>query len=223
MKRLEGKTALITGAGRGLGASICRRFVDEGATVLLNDVDEATASATAQELDARYYVADVSDSSSVGDMFEAIRRDVGCLDVLVNNAGISGVEQDEERRERWQARSLQQVAEVQAGGPVETHLDFTVEATDEEWRRMLAVHLDGTFYCTRAALAIMNPQMSGAIINMGSIMGTTGGAGGSRLLRRQGGDLGFHPLACARGRHAWHSRQRHCARLDRNRHDGATG
>ena len=72
--------------------------------------------------------------------------------------------------------------------------------TDEAWHRMLAVHLDGTFFCSREALKIMNPQMSGAIINMGSIMGTAGGAGAARLLRGQGGHPRLHPLARARAR-----------------------
>ncbi|NIR38500.1 MAG: SDR family oxidoreductase, partial [Actinobacteria bacterium] len=56
-----------------------------------------------------------------------------------------------------------------------THLDITVEMSDEDWHRMIDVHLHGTFYCTRAALTIMNRTPGGAIVNMGSIMGTAGG------------------------------------------------
>jgi 3-oxoacyl-[acyl-carrier protein] reductase len=72
-----------------------------------------------------------------------------------------------------------QADEVARGGPVETFLDITVATNDASWRRMQAVHVDGTFYCCREALKIMNPQMSGSIINMGSIMGTFGKPAGS--------------------------------------------
>jgi 3-oxoacyl-[acyl-carrier protein] reductase len=78
------------------------------------------------------------------------------------------------------------MAERQAGGPIETHMDLTVEMTDEDWHRMIGVHLNGTFYCSREALKIMNPQLSGCIINMGSIMGTTGGIGTSYCAAKAG-------------------------------------
>jgi 3-oxoacyl-[acyl-carrier protein] reductase len=62
-------------------------------------------------------------------------------------------------------------------GAVQTHADLSVEVSDESWHRMIAVHLHGTFYCCREGLKLMNPQLSGSIINMGSIMGTAGGMG----------------------------------------------
>ena len=190
--RLAGKVALVTGGGRGLGAAIARRFHQEGATVLVNDLHEATADAAAQELGGRAYAADVSDSSAVAAMFAAVAEEAGRLDVLVNNAGISGLEgEDAEVIRERQERSVRQLEEIQAGGPVETHIDRTVEMSDEEWRRMMAVHLDGTFYCTREALKIMGPAMSGSIINLGSIMGTAGGAGSAHYCAAKAGILGF--------------------------------
>jgi 3-oxoacyl-[acyl-carrier protein] reductase len=100
------------------------------------------------------------------------------LDILVNNAGISGIEGRTGLGDIVALR-LKQADEAARGGPVETFLDVTVSTNDASWRRMLGVHVDGTFYCCREALKIMNPQMAGSIINMGSIMGTYGKPAGS--------------------------------------------
>ncbi len=190
MQRLEGKLCLITGAARGLGAAIGQRFCDEGARVILNDLDAIAVEKTAAELGGESIVADVSDSAAVTRMFAEVSQRHGRLDVLVNNAGISGMENDPRLPERL-ARSAQQAAELAAGGPVQTHIDTTLETSDEDWRRMLAVHLDGTFYCCREALRIMGPALSGSIINMGSIMGTSGGAGSAAYCAAKAGILGF--------------------------------
>ena len=77
MNRLTGKTALITGAARGLGAAIARRYYEEGAQVLVNDLDLAAASETARALDGLAFAADVSDASAVNKMFEAVDAQVG--------------------------------------------------------------------------------------------------------------------------------------------------
>ena len=189
--RLQDKVCLITGAGRGLGAAIARRYRDEGAVVLVNDVDGASAESVAQELDARFYVADVSDPGAVRGMFAEALAAAGRIDVVVNNAGISGIEGDDEKSRERQLLSVRQAEEVAAGGPIETHVDVTPTLSDEEWRRMIAVHLDGTFYCCREALAIMNRQGSGSLINMGSIMGTSGGAGAPHYCAAKAGILGL--------------------------------
>jgi len=191
MNRLQGKVALVTGAARGLGLAIAKRFVEEGAQVVVNDVDLVAAEKAAAPLGGVALAADVSDSAAVRRMFEATQRRFGRLDVLVNNAGISGVENDPALRSKFRDKQLQQAAELAAGGPIKTHLDAAVEVSDEAWHRMLAVHLDGTFFCSREALKIMNPQMSGAIINMGSIMGTSGGAGAVAYCAAKAGILGF--------------------------------
>ena len=191
MDRLQGRVALVTGAARGLGQAIARRFREEGATVIVNDLSEEAAQKAAAEISGVGIGADVSDSGAVSRMFDRIASEYGRLDILVNNAGINGVEHRPERAAELRQGLLAQAGEITSGGPVRTHLDFTATEPDEEWRRMLAVHLDGTFFCTRAALAIMNPQLSGSIVNMGSIAGTSGFAGGTSYAAAKGGILGF--------------------------------
>lgn len=191
MHRLKGNVALVTGAARGLGLAMAQRFTDEGATVVINDLDATAAESAARALGGLGLGADVSDSVAVDRMFERVAAQFGRLDILVNNAGISGLENRPQRAEALRRAMLTQAAEIMAGGPVRTHLDLTVTETDEDWRRMLAVHLDGTFYCTRAALRIMNPQLSGSIVNMASIVGTAGVAGGAPYAAAKAGILGF--------------------------------
>ena len=177
MPRLQNKIALITGAGRGLGAGIAERFHEEGATVIVNDLDIDNAESVAARLQGMAIAADVSNSVAVADMFKAVDDRFGRLDILVNNAGISGMEGNSELIQKRRERASKQAAQYAAGEPVTSHLDVTVDLTDDVWARMLGVHLNGTFFCTREALRIMNRQTDGAaIINMGSIMGSAGGA-----------------------------------------------
>ena len=176
MNRLQGKTALITGAARGLGAAIAQRFKDEGARVIINDVSLDNARSAADRIGCDAVAADVSDSAQVAAMFDEVRRLSPQLDILVNNAGISGLEGRNDA-DQVVAMRRQQAEERARGGPIETFIDATVHTPDHAWRRMQAVHVDGTFYCCREALKIMNPQMSGAIVNMSSIMGTLGRPG----------------------------------------------
>jgi 3-oxoacyl-[acyl-carrier protein] reductase len=192
MGRLEGKVALITGGASGLGAQMGRRFTEEGATVIVNDLRASDAEAMAAELggDSMGVGFDVSDSAAVQAGFKAVAERFERLDILVNNAGIGVDAPAEERAEREQ-KTFQQIAEMKAGDPVETFIDVTMYMPDDRWRRMLAVHLDGTFYCTREALKVMAPQMSGSIISMGSIMGTAGGAGSPHYCAAKAGILGF--------------------------------
>jgi len=190
MSRLDGKIALITGAGAGLGAQIARRFRQEGAVLVINDIHDEPAQRIAQEVAGSAITADVSDSAAVHDMFEQLKSEHGRLDILVNNAGFGFKPGDEKTVARVNEVPLKQQSELEAGGPIETHMDLTVEMTDEDWHRMIAVHLHGTFYCSREALKIMNPQLSGCIINMGSIMGTTGGIG-SNYCAAKAGIMGF--------------------------------
>lgn len=183
MARLDGRVALITGAGRGIGAAIARRFREEGATVLVNDLQAATPDTL---------VADVADPAAVAAMFAEVSRRHGRLDVLVNNAGISGLEGQPDAVDVLAAALAQQAAERAAGGPIATHLDITMNLPDATWRRTLAVHLDGTFHCTREALRLMAARdEGGCIINLGSIMGTAGGIGAPAYCAAKAGILGF--------------------------------
>ena len=191
MSRLADKVALITGGARGLGAAIAQRFIEQGATVIINDLDQATVEAAAAQLGASGLAGDVSSSAAVNSMLQAVDDQYGRLDILVNNAGISGMEGNSPLLEARLARSRQQSTELKELGEIKTHLDVTVEMKDEDWIRMLAVHLNGTFFCTRAALRIMNRQPGGAIINMGSIMGTAGGGASPHYSAAKAGILGL--------------------------------
>lgn len=191
--RLEGKIALVTGAARGIGAAIARRFCAEGATVVINDLDRVGAEKLAAELGGGCLAlaADVSDSDAVRAMFAQVEERFGGLDILVNNAGISGVEQDPARIQEAVDIAQQQMMATMQGLEPEVHNDVTMNMSDDEWRRMLAVHLDGTFYCSREALKLMLERPGACVINMGSIMGTAGGGGAAAYGAAKAGILGF--------------------------------
>ena len=169
--KLKDRVALVTGGGSGIGRAIVERFAEEGARVVVNDVNLESAEAVAKALGparARAIRADVADSAQVSAMFAEVERELGRLDILVNNAGIGevpGGADREARRERMQTR----IAERFSGGPIESHWDITQAMTDETWLRMIAVHLNGTFFCTREALRLMSPHNRGAIINISSV------------------------------------------------------
>jgi NAD(P)-dependent dehydrogenase (short-subunit alcohol dehydrogenase family) len=189
MNRLKGKTALITGAARGLGAAIARRFVEEGASVIINDLSLDAARKTAQTLNGLAFAANVADSKDVAKMFADIRKATPRLDILVNNAGISGLEGRNDNNERL-AKFMERAMAISRGEPVEPD-NGTIEETDEDWHRMMGVHVDGTFFCCREALKTMTAQRSGAIVNMGSIMGTFGRGGGTAYCTAKAAILGF--------------------------------
>lgn len=190
MSRLDGKTALITGAARGLGAAIAKRFVDEGAKVIVNDLNLDAAKATAATLGGDGVAADVGDPGSVEQMFAEVWKLTDRLDILVNNAGISGLEGlndiDEQINER-----VEFAQKMAAGEAVDSVPGSTDALQDGDWRKMMAVHVDGTFHCSREALKRMYPARSGNIINLGSIMGTFGRGGGTAYCTAKAAILGF--------------------------------
>lgn len=190
MNRLKGKVALITGAARGLGAAIAQRFADEGALVVINDQSLDAARVTADRLGGHALSADVSSSEAVAAMFAELAKISPRLDILVNNAGISGLEGRNDI-DQIIALRVKQAEEISRGGPIETFLDGTLNTTDANWRRMLGVHVDGTFFCTREALKIMSPQMAGSIVNMASVMGTFGRPGSVPYSTAKAAILGF--------------------------------
>ena len=143
---LAGQTAIVTGAAQGLGLAMAEQLLARGARVVLADVQaekvaELAGSLADGGLSAESLELDVTDSRAVTDEFQAVAARSGRLDIVVNNAAIG-----------------QQLAPVS-------------ELEDAEWERVLAVTLHGTFYCCRAAAAIMERQESGSIVNVSSING----------------------------------------------------
>jgi len=192
MNRLEGRVAMVTGGGRGLGAAIARRFREEGAALIINDVNPDAAAQVAMELDGIAIAANVSDSLAVAAMFAEVEQRGLSLDVLVNNAGISGLEGNSELLKHRASLVAAQAQEVASGEPIQTHFDVTMHMTDEDWHDMIGVHLNGTFFCTREALKIMTQRPNGgAIVNMGSINGTMGSSTMPHYSAAKAGILGL--------------------------------
>jgi 3-oxoacyl-[acyl-carrier protein] reductase len=186
--RLEGRVAAVTGGGAGIGAAICRRLAAEGARVAALDIAHDRARRTIDAIGGGLaLVADVSDSRAVDAAVAEIERTLGPLDVMVNNAG--AVAMDHVRRVA--PRFDRQREELAATGRAQTPLDALVRLTDDEWRTVMAVHLDGTFYGARAAARSMGPRGGGAIINMASICGLEGCIGHPHYSAAKAAVLGF--------------------------------
>lgn len=145
MPRLQGKTCLITGAARGIGRAIATCFREEGAEVIVTDIDEAGGAATAKEIGARFVRLDVSQEAD----WTRLSGQVPAIDVLVNNAGITGFE-----------------AGLVPHDPEHASL--------EDWRAVHRVNLDGTFLGCRYAIAAMKTRGTGSIINISSRSGLVG-------------------------------------------------
>ena len=148
--RLQGKTAVITGASSGIGAASARRFVEEGANVVVADVQVDLGKAIVAELGdaARFAECDVTDEDAVAGAIRLAVDTWGQLDVMFNNAGVIG-----------------------AIGPI-------ADTDSDAWRRTIDVLLHSVFYGCKHAAAAMIPQGSGSIINTASIAGVIGGLGG---------------------------------------------
>jgi len=174
--KLKDRIALVTGGGSGLGRAISLLFAEEGAHVIVNELRLETAEQTVASMKGpaggRAIQADVADSAQVKAMFATIEREVGGLDILVNNAGIAFGPGDD--RAEVNRKSETMIMELLSGQGGQTHLDVTQNLSDESWRRMLAVHVDGTFYCTREALKLMSRKNRGAIVNLSSVAALTG-------------------------------------------------
>jgi 3-oxoacyl-[acyl-carrier protein] reductase len=143
---LASKTALVTGAARGIGFAIASRLASEGARVAVLDLDSAAAASAAKKIDggALALTADVTKSAEVEAAVRRVMDAWGRLDILVNNAGITG-------------RSF----------PI-------WELSEEDWRRVIEADLTSVFLCCRAAVPVMLEQGSGRIINIASIAGKEG-------------------------------------------------
>jgi 3-oxoacyl-[acyl-carrier protein] reductase len=174
--KLKDKVALVTGGGSGLGRAISLLFAEEGAHVVVNEVRREAAEQTVASMKGpaggRAIQADVADSAQVKAMFATLERELGRLDILVNNAGIAAGPGDDRLEISKKSETL--IMELMSGQHGQTHLDITQNLSDESWRRMLAVHVDGTFFCTREALRLMSPKNRGVIVNISSVAALTG-------------------------------------------------
>jgi NAD(P)-dependent dehydrogenase (short-subunit alcohol dehydrogenase family) len=144
-----GRTALVTGAGSGIGAAIATHLAARGANVVVNDIDPAAAERTAAAIAAASgiavaFAADVTSEPEVGAMCRRILETFGALDILVNNAGVLSTTP-------------------------------TAELAVDAWERTLAVNLTGAFNCCRAVLPAMQQRRYGKIINIASLAGESGG------------------------------------------------
>jgi NAD(P)-dependent dehydrogenase (short-subunit alcohol dehydrogenase family) len=145
MPRLTGKTCVVTGAARGIGRAICRAFVNEGADVVLTDLDAEAGAKAARELGCAFHSLDVREEAD----WAALTMAVPACDVLVNNAGITGFEA--------------------SPGPHDPE-----RASLADWRAVHATNLDGTFLGCRYAIAAMKAKGVGSIINISSRSGLVG-------------------------------------------------
>jgi 3-oxoacyl-[acyl-carrier protein] reductase len=193
--RLEGKVALVTGGGSGIGREICIAFAREGASVAVNDVNREGIDGTIRAMGdggarAMPAPADVSDAVAVARAVEELVRRYGTLDVLVNNAGIGEVSGQSET-DRMNRVAEAQMGEMLSGGPIRTFWEVTQAMEDAVWDRMLRVHLYGTFHCTREALKVMEKKGYGRIVNISSIAATVGLEGAPHYSAAKAGILGF--------------------------------
>lgn len=166
MDILKGKTALITGAARGIGRAIAVRFANEGANIAFSDIrrDEFMESLE-QELaelgvKAKGYASDASSFTDCENLIAEVLNDFGNIDVLVNNAGI-------------------------------TRDNLLLRMTEQEWDMVINVNLKSIFNMTKAIQRSMIKQRSGSIVNMSSVVGLSGNAGQSNYSASKAGLIGF--------------------------------
>jgi 3-oxoacyl-[acyl-carrier protein] reductase len=187
--RLENRAAIVTGGGQGIGQAVARAFDREGAFVAVLDLNLDAAKLTVTGFLRGLAVhCDVSDSGSVDTAFAQVAREFSGLDIL---AHVAAVKSSTSEFARLRERSRRQAEELSAEGRIRTALESTVNLSDEEWQRQIAVDLTGTFYCTRAALRIMGPRGSGCIINTSSNTALTGWAGIAGYTAAKAGVIGF--------------------------------
>ncbi|MCK9329373.1 MAG: 3-oxoacyl-[acyl-carrier-protein] reductase [Candidatus Cloacimonetes bacterium] len=161
MKRLENKVAVITGSARGIGFSIAERFAEEGATVIIADLNQEIIDTAVNNLLKKSYKAagcimNVTDAKNVEDCFKSISKEYGSIDILVNNAGI-------------------------------TKDNLIMRMKESDWDAVINVNLKGTFICTQKVSRIMLNQKYGSIINMASVIGIMGNLGQANYAASKGG------------------------------------
>ena len=167
---LDGKTALVTGASRGIGRAIALCLAAEGARVAINyagnvkAAEEVKASIEAAGGTAILCQADIADSAAVEAMIADVVKEFGTIDILVNNAGI-------------------------------TRDTLLMRMKDEDFAKVLDTNLKGVFYCTKAISKLMMKKRSGRIVNMASVVGLVGNAGQTNYAAAKAGVIGFSKSA----------------------------
>ncbi len=162
---LSGKTALITGCGRGIGKAIALTLARAGADIVVNDIDQNTVQDLAEEImelgrKALVCCGSVGLEADIGAMFARIKDEFGHLDILVNNAGI-------------------------------TRDNLIAKMTDLEWDQVMDVNLKGVFYSVRAAAEMMKEQAYGKIVNLTSVTALTGNIGQVNYAAAKAGVIGI--------------------------------
>ena len=166
MSLLKGKTALITGASRGIGKAIALLFAREGADIAITNIvddDEfrnAVKEIEAQGVKAKGYVSNAARFDESQKLINDVIADFGQIDILVNNAGI-------------------------------TRDTLLMRMTEEQWDSVIAVNLKSVFNLTKAVIPSMLKQKSGSIVNMSSVVGVSGNAGQSNYSASKAGIIGF--------------------------------
>jgi len=165
MGQLDGQTALITGAARGIGQAIALKLAADGADLALCDLkaewlEETTAKAKELGCRVECYSVDVSNGDAVNETVKTIEKDFGQIDVLVNNAGI-------------------------------TKDGLLMRMSEDDWDAVLNVNLKGVFLVTKAAMRGMMKKRSGSIVNIASIIGLIGNAGQANYAASKGGVIAF--------------------------------
>ncbi len=161
------RTAIVTGAAKGIGRAIAERLARDGFAVVIADIDANAAKLTAEQLESSIaaiaigWSVDVADPASALQMASAVVERFGNIDVLVNNAGVAG-----------------------EAAPVH-------EYRIEEWRRVISIDLDGVFFCSKAVLPPMLARRSGRIINIASISGKEGNPNMAAYSAAKAGVIGF--------------------------------
>src|SRR5579875_3506707 len=145
--RLEGRVAVVTGGGSGIGLASARRLAAEGATVVVADVDAATGKAAADDVGGDFAQADVTSEDEVRELFGSVVRQHGSVDIAVNNAGISPPED---------------------GSILSTEIDA--------WRRVQETNLTSVYLCCKHAIPYMRRQGRGSIVNTASFVAVMGAA-----------------------------------------------
>lgn len=174
---LKGKTAMVTEAAQGIGLAIAERLARDGARVALCDVNaQAIEAARAGLPDAGAHLGlslDVTDSKAVDAAVQKVKETFGGVDILVNNAGIGQAPDDGSAQ--FYAAMAQRDDEIARTGSSSLPVDQLIHMGDAGWRRVMAVNLDGAFFCTRAVVRVMaEAGRGGAIINISSTSAASG-------------------------------------------------